>query len=72
TPAAVKALLAVLPDGTALMPVGGITQDNMRPYLAAGACGFGIGSALYRPGMQAGEVADHARGFAAAFAGARQ
>ncbi len=66
TPSVVKALRAVLPPGTVVMPVGGITPDNMRPYLAAGADGFGIGSALYKPGMPAAEVADNAMTFIAA------
>ena len=69
TPAVIKALRAVLPSGTVVMPVGGITTGNMRPYLAAGANGFGIGSALYKPGMPAAEVAQHAMDFIAAFAG---
>ena len=69
TPAVVKALRAVLPPGTVVMPVGGITPDNMRPYLAAGADGFGIGSALYKPGMSAAEVAENAMTFIAAYAG---
>ena len=69
TPAVVKALRAVLPSGTVVMPVGGITTGNMRPYLAAGADGFGIGSALYKPGMPAAEVAEHAMDFIAACAG---
>jgi 2-dehydro-3-deoxyphosphogalactonate aldolase len=49
-PAVVKAWAAVLPKGTAILPVGGITPENMAPYLKAGAAGFGLGSALYRPG----------------------
>ena len=69
TPAVVKALRAVLPPGTVVIPVGGITPDNMRPYLAAGADGFGIGSALYKPGMSAAEVAENAMTFIAACAG---
>ena len=69
TPAVIKALRAVLPPGTVVMPVGGITTGNMRPYLAAGADGFGIGSALYKPGMPAAEVAEHAMYFIAACAG---
>ena len=69
TPAVVKALRAVLPQGTVVMPVGGITTGNMRPYLAAGADGFGIGSALYKPGMPAAEVAEHAMTFIASCAG---
>jgi 2-dehydro-3-deoxyphosphogalactonate aldolase len=53
SPAAVKAMRAVLPKAAALMPVGGITPDNMAVYRAAGASGFGLGSALYAPGQSA-------------------
>ena len=63
SPAVVKALRAVLPPATVLLPVGGITPDNMRAYLDAGASGFGIGSALYKPGMAAGQVAENAVNF---------
>ena len=69
TPSVIKALRAVLPPGTVVMPVGGITPDNMRPYLTAGADGFGIGSALYKPGMSAAAVAENAMNFIAACAG---
>lgn len=69
TPAVVKALRAVLPGPTLLLPVGGITVDNMAAYRAAGASGFGIGSALYAPGMSAAQVADNAMKFIAAYAG---
>ncbi len=68
TPAVVKSLRAVLPLQTLLLPVGGITVDNMAAYRAAGASGFGIGSALYRPGMAAAEVAENAMKFIAACA----
>ena len=68
TPAAVKALRAVLPSSTRLLPVGGITIDNMIPYRSAGANGFGIGSALYKPGMTAQLVGVQAQRFAAAWA----
>jgi 2-dehydro-3-deoxyphosphogalactonate aldolase len=67
TPAVLKAMRAVLPAGTALLPVGGITPDNMAAYRKAGATGFGIGSALYKPGMTVAEVALQARRFAAAW-----
>ena len=67
TPAVLKAMRAVLPAGTALLPVGGITPDHMAAYRAAGATGFGIGSALYKPGMTVAEVALEARRFAAAW-----
>jgi 2-dehydro-3-deoxyphosphogalactonate aldolase len=69
TPAVLTALRAVLPASTVVLPVGGITPENMRPYLAAGANGFGIGSALYKPGMPAAEVAENAMKFIAACAG---
>jgi 2-dehydro-3-deoxyphosphogalactonate aldolase len=66
-PAVIKAWRAVLPPGLALLPVGGITPDNMGSYVAAGASGFGIGSALYAPGREVAEVADRARAFAQAW-----
>jgi len=65
SPAVLKAMLAVLPRGTRVMPVGGITPQNMAPWHAAGAAGFGIGSALYKPGKSADAVAVDAAGFAA-------
>lgn len=65
-PAVVKAQLAVLPRDIPLIVVGGIRPDNMRPYVEAGAAGFGLGSRLYRPGLLAGEVAANARAFVAA------
>ena len=68
-PAAVKALRAVLPPETLLLPVGGITPANMAMYRAAGARGFGIGSALYKSGSTAAEVRRHAQDFMAAWAG---
>ena len=71
TPAVLKALRAVLPAGTLMLPVGGITPDNMAAYRAAGAAGFGIGSALYQPGMAAADVAAQAARFAAAWRAAQ-
>ena len=70
SPAVVKALLAVLPQGTPVMPVGGITPTNMAEWRSAGAAGFGIGSALYKPGKQASAVRADAERFVAAFTGA--
>lgn len=68
-PAALKALRAVLPREALLLPVGGITAANMAAYRAAGADGFGIGSALYAPGVEAAEVGRRARLFIDAWAG---
>src|SRR5439155_1304888 len=69
TPAVVKALRAVLSAQTILLPVGGITPSGMAVYRAAGADGFGLGSALYKPGMQATEVTANAQAFIAAWRG---
>ena len=62
-PPVLKAWSSVLPAGTALLPVGGITPERMAAYRSAGAAGFGIGSALYAPGTSAAEVARRARAF---------
>ncbi|HEX3139956.1 MAG TPA: 2-dehydro-3-deoxy-6-phosphogalactonate aldolase [Rhizobacter sp.] len=62
-PAVVKALRAVLPAATRLYPVGGIQPQSMRAYLDAGVTGFGLGSALYKPGDTAAQVAMHAERF---------
>jgi 2-dehydro-3-deoxyphosphogalactonate aldolase len=69
SPATVKALRAVLPKDAALMPVGGITPDNMAAYRTAGASGFGLGSALYAPGRSADQVRAAAQKFMQAFRG---
>ena len=66
-PAGIKALRAVLPPEARMLPVGGITPESLLAYGNAGAAGFGIGSALYRPGMTATEVATRARAFASAW-----
>lgn len=63
-PAVVKAWRAVFPKALVLLPVGGITPDNMGPYVAAGANGFGLGSALYKPGLSAAQVSANAQAFA--------
>ena len=71
TPTVLKAMRAVLPADARVLPVGGITPTNMEPWLAAGAAGFGLGSALYKPGMTAASVGEQARAFAAAIGRAR-
>jgi 2-dehydro-3-deoxyphosphogalactonate aldolase len=59
----VKAWRAVIAAEVPLVPVGGVTPDNMGPFLSAGANGFGLGSALYKPGQSAAVTASHARAF---------
>jgi 2-dehydro-3-deoxyphosphogalactonate aldolase len=66
-PAIVKALRVVLPRTTQLMPVGGIGPQSMQAYLDAGANGFGLGSALYKPGMTSEQLTDTARRFVVAW-----
>lgn len=66
SPAVVKAQRAVLPPGIPLIVVGGITPDKMAAYRDAGASGFGLGGALYKPGMAANQVAENALSFVGA------
>jgi 2-dehydro-3-deoxyphosphogalactonate aldolase len=67
TPAVLKAMKAVLPPNVPLLPVGGITPQGMRAYRQAGAAGFGLGSALFRPGLDVATVRDNALAFVAAW-----
>ena len=60
-PEGLRALRAVVPAGVALIPVGGVSAATMPEWRAAGASGFGVGSALFRPGRAATEVAALAR-----------
>lgn len=66
--AVLKAIRAVLPPAAHVIPVGGITPETLAPYWQAGANGFGLGSALYKAGMGASEVADNARRFSQSIA----
>ena len=66
-PSVVKAWRAVFPPDTLLFPVGGITPDNMKAFVDAGADGFGLGSALFKPGLPVAEVAANARRFVQAW-----
>jgi len=61
SPAMLRALRAVLPPATMVLPVGGIDAASMAAWRAAGAAGFGIGSAVYRRGDSAAAVAERAR-----------
>ena len=63
SPKVVSAQLAVIPRDIPLLVVGGVTPDNMQPWLAAGAVGFGLGSGLYKPGRSAAETGERARAY---------
>lgn len=65
-PALLKALKAVLPPEVPVLPVGGVTPETLAAWRGAGAAGFGIGSALYRPGDSAAVVGARAWAFVAA------
>jgi 2-dehydro-3-deoxyphosphogalactonate aldolase len=65
--AGVKAVSAVLPKGTVLLAVGGVDASNIGAWLKAGIAGFGIGSSLFKPGMDAAEVGAKARAMVAAY-----
>jgi 2-dehydro-3-deoxyphosphogalactonate aldolase len=67
TPKVLKAMRAVFAKDTVMIPVGGITPDAMAEFWNAGATGFGLGSALYKPGMTLDNVREIAKTFIAAY-----
>lgn len=60
-PDGLAAIRAVLPPDMAVYAVGGVGPDDFATWRKAGASGFGLGSALYKPGDSAATVADKAR-----------
>ncbi|MEM1302459.1 MAG: 2-dehydro-3-deoxy-6-phosphogalactonate aldolase [Pseudomonadota bacterium] len=71
-PGGLKAIRAVLPKGTQVYAVGGAGPENFGEWIAASADGFGIGSALYKPGMSAAEIGARAADVVAAYKAALQ
>ncbi|MGN7930346.1 MAG: 2-dehydro-3-deoxy-6-phosphogalactonate aldolase [Sphingopyxis sp.] len=63
SPPILKALKTVLPSGVPVIVTGGITPDKLALWRASGASGFGLGGALYRPGIALGELKRHAGDF---------
>jgi 2-dehydro-3-deoxyphosphogalactonate aldolase len=66
-PDGMKAIRAVLPKGTLCYAVGGAGPANFAQWISAGADGFGIGSALYAPGLSAADVGANARAIVQAY-----
>ncbi|CUH46882.1 2-dehydro-3-deoxy-6-phosphogalactonate aldolase [Ruegeria atlantica] len=66
-PSGLAALRPVLPSGTLVYAVGGAGPENFAEWIKAGADGFGIGSALFKPGMSVAEIAGQAKRIVAAY-----
>lgn len=66
-PGGIKAIRAVLPPDTQVFAVGGAGPDNFADWWRAGISGFGIGTALYTPGLSVAEVTSRARTIVSAF-----
>ena len=68
SPAILKSILAVLPSNVPIIVVGGVKPDSMKPWLDAGASGFGLGGGLYTAGQSPEETAEKARAYVAGLA----
>jgi 2-dehydro-3-deoxyphosphogalactonate aldolase len=66
-PSGLSAMRAILPAGTRVYAVGGAGPENFAEWIAASADGFGLGSALYKPGLSAADVGARARDIVAAY-----
>lgn len=66
TPKIIRALMAVLPAGTKVIPTGGVDAGNLADYWEVGVSGVGVGGALYKPGKPPEQVQADARALVAA------
>lgn len=62
-----KALRDVLPTQAEVLAVGGVSAPDFVNWMTAGANGFGLGAALYRPGATRYEVGTRAMEIALAY-----
>jgi len=65
----IKALKSVLPAGTPVWPVGGVSPETMAAWVKAGATGFGIGGNLYTPGVTLEQLKERAEAFVSTWRG---
>lgn len=66
-PSGISAIRAVLPPELEIAAVGGVSESNFADYAKIGVKSFGLGSSLYKAGMDASEVAKRARVTIAAY-----
>ncbi|MCJ8518702.1 2-dehydro-3-deoxyphosphogalactonate aldolase [Pseudorhizobium tarimense] len=66
-PSGINAIRAVLPKELVIAAVGGVSETNFADYVNAGITAFGLGSSLYKPGMNSAEVAERAKTTLAAY-----
>lgn len=66
-PKGIKAIKAVLPPELPIYAVGGANPDNFAEYFDAGCTGFGLGTYIYKPGMDVAQVAERAAAAVAAY-----
>lgn len=67
-----RAMRAVLPEGTKCYAISGVDPSNLAEWIAAGVTGFGLGSALYKPGMDAQTVSQRAEELVSAYDAAKR
>jgi len=72
SPKIVKALMAVLPPDTKIIPTGGVDAGNLADYWEAGVSGVGVGGALYKPGKSPDQVEADAQALVAAMQRVRE
>ena len=66
-PAGLNAILAALPDDAQIFAVGGVEAAQFGDWIAAGAAGFGVGSALVKPGRDLAQIETAGRSIVAAY-----
>jgi len=66
-PAGISAIRAILPPDLEIAAVGGVSDADFADYARIGVKSFGLGSSLYKVGMDAAEVGRRARATIAAY-----